>query len=86
MSEDRQEFAQQMESIQEKVAPCEAATTLEQAIEAGERLGFPLLIRAAFALGGAMTNQILIDNLLKGWKEIEYFYPKIILATFLSPV
>ena len=92
MSEDRQEFAQQMASIDEKVAPCEAATTLEQAIEAGDRLGFPLLIRAAFALGGlgsgfaynkedliqlatsafAMTNQILIDKSLKGWKEIEY--------------
>ena len=40
MSEDRQEFAQQMASIDEKVAPCEAATTLEQAIEAGDRLDF----------------------------------------------
>ena len=52
MSEDRQEFAIHMESIKEKVAPCEATTTIDQAIEAGERLGYPLLIRAAFALGG----------------------------------
>ena len=92
ISEDRQEFASLMDSIDEKVAPCESATTLEQAIEAGERIGYPLLIRAAFALGGlgsgfaynkeeliqlavsafAMTNQILIDKSLKGWKEIEY--------------
>jgi carbamoylphosphate synthase large subunit len=92
ISEDRHEFASLMDSINEKVAPCESATTLEQAIEAGERIGYPLLIRAAFALGGlgsgfaynreelvqlatsafAMTNQILIDKSLKGWKEIEY--------------
>ncbi len=91
-TEDRQEFAIQMELIGEKVAPCEAAYTLEQAIEAGDRIGYPVLIRAAFALGGlgsgfannkeeliqlatsafAMTNQILIDKSLKGWKEIEY--------------
>ncbi len=92
MTEDRQEFAVKMESIGEKVAPCEAAYTLEQAIEAGDRLGYPVLIRAAFALGGlgsgfahnkeeliqisnsafALTNQILIDKSLKGWKEVEY--------------
>jgi carbamoyl-phosphate synthase/aspartate carbamoyltransferase/dihydroorotase len=52
VTEDRQEFAQKMESINEKVAPCEAAYTLEQAIEAADRLGYPVLIRAAFALGG----------------------------------
>ena len=92
MTEDRQEFANLMDSIDEKVAPCEAAYSLEQAIEAAERLSYPVLIRAAFALGGlgsgfahnkeeliqlansafAMTNQILIDKSLKGWKEIEY--------------
>ena len=52
MTEDRQEFALQMSSINEKVAPCEAAYSLEQAIDAAERLGYPVLIRAAFALGG----------------------------------
>lgn len=92
MTEDRQEFAALMESIGEKVAPCEAAYSLEQACEAADRLGYPVLIRAAFALGGlgsgfahskdelitlansafAMTNQILIDKSLQGWKEIEY--------------
>ena len=92
MTEDRQEFANIMDSINEKVAPCEAAYSLEQAIDAADRLSYPVLIRAAFALGGlgsgfahnreeliqlansafAMTNQILIDKSLKGWKEIEY--------------
>lgn len=92
MTEDRQEFATQMETINEKVAPCEAAYSLDQALEAADRLGYPVLVRAAFALGGlgsgfayskeeltqlsisafAMTDQILIDKSLKGWKEIEY--------------
>ena len=92
ITEDRQEFAAQMDAIGEKVAPCEAAFSLEQALDAADRLGYPVLIRAAFALGGlgsgfahnrdelvqlatsafAMTNQILIDKSLKGWKEIEY--------------
>ena len=35
-----------------KVAPCEAAYTIETALEAAERLGYPVLVRAAFALGG----------------------------------
>jgi carbamoylphosphate synthase large subunit len=52
MTEDRQEFATLMESIDEQVAPCEAAYSLEQAIDAAERLSYPVLIRAAFALGG----------------------------------
>ena len=52
MTEDRQEFATLMESIDERVAPCEAAYSLEQAIDAAERLSYPVLIRAAFALGG----------------------------------
>lgn len=52
ISEDRQEFATLMASIDEKVAPCESATSLEQAIEAAKRIGFPVLVRAAFALGG----------------------------------
>lgn len=52
MTEDRQEFATQMDLIGEKVAPCEAAYSLEQVLDAADRLGYPVLIRAAFALGG----------------------------------
>jgi carbamoylphosphate synthase large subunit len=40
-----------IKSIDEKEAPCEAAYLLEQAIDAAERLSYPVLIRAAFALG-----------------------------------
>lgn len=63
-----------------------------QALEAAERLGYPILARAAYCLGGlssgfadnreqlkalavqalAISNQLIIDKSLKGWKEVEY--------------
>ncbi|CAF4122334.1 unnamed protein product [Rotaria sp. Silwood2] len=52
LTEDRSLFAQKMAGIGEKVAPCEAVHCLEEALLSAERLGYPLLVRAAFALGG----------------------------------
>ncbi|XP_026855840.2 CAD protein isoform X3 [Electrophorus electricus] len=52
MTEDRKIFVEKMEEINEHVAPSEAAMSVEQAAAAAERLGYPVLIRSAFALGG----------------------------------
>ncbi|UJR35525.1 hypothetical protein I4U23_028279 [Adineta vaga] len=52
VTEDRSLFAQKMANIGEKVAPCEAVLSLEEALASAERLGYPVLVRAAFALGG----------------------------------
>ncbi|CAF0784945.1 unnamed protein product [Rotaria sordida] len=52
VTEDRSLFAQKMADIGEKVAPCEAVNSLEEALVSAERLGYPVLVRAAFALGG----------------------------------
>uniref|UniRef100_A0A8C9QSF9 Multifunctional protein CAD n=1 Tax=Scleropages formosus TaxID=113540 RepID=A0A8C9QSF9_SCLFO len=52
MTEDRKVFVEKMEEINEHVAPSEAAMSVEQAVAAAERLGFPVLVRSAFALGG----------------------------------
>ncbi|KAI5627787.1 CAD protein [Silurus asotus] len=52
MTEDRKIFVEKMEEIGEHVAPSEAAMSVEQAVAAAERLGYPVLIRSAFALGG----------------------------------
>ncbi|XP_040848902.1 CAD protein isoform X4 [Ochotona curzoniae] len=52
LTEDRRAFAARMAEIGEHVAPSEAASSLEQAQAAAERLGYPVLVRAAFALGG----------------------------------
>ncbi|VDM61201.1 unnamed protein product [Angiostrongylus costaricensis] len=51
-TEDRERFNAEVTSIGEQVAPSRAATTLQGAIEAAELLGYPVLVRAAFALGG----------------------------------
>ncbi|XP_059141957.1 CAD protein-like isoform X2 [Physella acuta] len=51
-TEDRKIFADKMAEINEFVAPSEAAYSPEQAVQAAERLGYPVMIRAAFALGG----------------------------------
>ncbi|NWJ08702.1 PYR1 protein, partial [Crypturellus undulatus] len=52
MTEDRKVFVEKMEEIGEHVAPSEAASSLEQALAAAERLGYPVLVRSAYALGG----------------------------------
>ncbi|CAL8315987.1 unnamed protein product [Lota lota] len=52
MTEDRKAFVEKMEEISEHVAPSEAALSVEQALAAAERLGYPVLVRSAFALGG----------------------------------
>ncbi|KAJ0061378.1 hypothetical protein NL108_017396, partial [Boleophthalmus pectinirostris] len=52
MTEDRKIFVEKMEEINEHVAPSEAAFSVEQAVAAAERLGYPVLMRSAFALGG----------------------------------
>ncbi|KAE8605816.1 hypothetical protein XENTR_v10015329 [Xenopus tropicalis] len=52
MTEDRKVFVEKMEEIGEHVAPSEAAFSLEQAQAAAERLGYPVLVRSAYALGG----------------------------------
>uniref|UniRef100_A0A8C6VDJ5 Carbamoyl-phosphate synthetase 2, aspartate transcarbamylase, and dihydroorotase n=1 Tax=Naja naja TaxID=35670 RepID=A0A8C6VDJ5_NAJNA len=52
MTEDRKVFVEKMEEIGEHVAPSEAACSIEQAQVAAERLGYPVLVRSAYALGG----------------------------------
>ncbi|ODV88986.1 hypothetical protein CANCADRAFT_32390 [Tortispora caseinolytica NRRL Y-17796] len=51
-TEDREEFAQAMEEIGEKCAVSQSASSVEEAVAAAEKIGFPLIVRAAYALGG----------------------------------
>ena len=91
-TEDRQIFADKLNEIKEKLAPSITAENMEDAVAAAYKIGFPVMIRSAFALGGlgsgicrdeahlrdmagrafALTNQILVEKSLKGWKEVEY--------------
>ena len=91
-TEDRDIFIDKLNEIDVKTARSRAVTTMDDAIAAGLEIGFPLIIRAAFALGGlgsgfannedelralaerafATSDQILVEESLKGWKEVEY--------------
>ncbi|KAF5378956.1 hypothetical protein D9757_008752 [Collybiopsis confluens] len=51
-TEDRQLFASAMEEIGEKCAKSSTATNLEEAVTAAQFIGFPVIVRAAYALGG----------------------------------
>ena len=91
-SEDRQLFNQALAAIDVRVARSRACTDPAQAIAAAGELGLPVILRAAFALGGkgsaivrdpdslaaavdrafAGAAQVLVEECLAGWKELEY--------------
>ncbi len=91
-SEDRQLFNQALAAIGVKVARSRACHDPAAAIAAAHELGLPVILRAAFALGGkgsaivrdpdslaaavdrafAGTAQVLVEECLSGWKELEY--------------
>ncbi|XP_048582392.1 CAD protein isoform X2 [Nematostella vectensis] len=51
-TEDRKMFAEKLLEIDEHVAPSEAVFSVDEALAAAGRLGYPVMVRAAFALGG----------------------------------
>ncbi|MCC8018653.1 MAG: carbamoyl-phosphate synthase (glutamine-hydrolyzing) large subunit [Rikenellaceae bacterium] len=91
-TEDRDLFVRKLDEIGVKTPVSEAVESMEDAIAAAERIGFPIMVRSAYALGGlgsgitnnmeefrtlcessfAYSKQILIEESLKGWKEIEF--------------
>jgi carbamoyl-phosphate synthase large subunit len=91
-TEDRALFNQELRSIGVDVPRSKACESSDEALKAAKDIGFPLIVRAAFALGGkgsgrAMNEtdlkdllavafvespQVLIEEDLTGWKEIEY--------------
>ena len=51
-TEDRKLFAERLRALDVKTPRSVAVTTVEDALTAAETIGYPLMIRAAFALGG----------------------------------
>ena len=91
-TEDRDLFVKKLDEINVKTPKSIAVTSVDEALEAADKLGYPIIIRSAYALGGqgsgfasnatelknlatksfSYTTQILVEESLKGWKEIEY--------------
>ena len=91
-TEDRAAFNAALEEIGVHYPRSVACTNLEEARAAAKTIGFPMIVRAAFALGGggsgfaeneaefeplvqkafSFSPQILVEESLRGWKEVEY--------------
>ena len=91
-TEDRDLFVKKLAEIDLKVPISHAVETMEDALKAAHEIGFPIMIRSAYALGGlgsgicpdekafielaesafTFAPQILVEESLKGWKEIEF--------------
>ena len=59
-AEDRELFKEMCMSIGEPVIPSEITYSLEEAVDAAERIGYPVVLRPAFTLGG--TGGGFADN------------------------
>lgn len=91
-TEDREIFAENLRKINISTPRSIAVSSIDDALKASETLGFPIIVRAAFTLGGqgsgfcynrdelmklaanafSYSSQILVEESLKGWKEVEY--------------
>lgn len=91
-TEDRDLFVKELNKIPMKTPKSHAVNNMREALEAAEEIGFPIMIRSAYALGGqgsgicqnedefmklaesafTFSSQILVEESLKGWKEIEF--------------
>ena len=91
-TEDRELFVRRLAEIGAVVPRSRATTSVEQAAAIASELGYPVMVRAAFALGGlgsglcrdeatlratagralGLSPQVLVEEYLQGWKEIEY--------------
>ncbi|THC98436.1 hypothetical protein EYZ11_002095 [Aspergillus tanneri] len=76
-SEDRDLFSKALNEINIPIAESIAVSTVDEALQAAETVGYPIIVRSAYALGGLgsgfANNPEELKNLsLKGWKEVEY--------------
>jgi carbamoyl-phosphate synthase large subunit len=60
-TEDRERFAARMKAIGVRVAESRTATTVDQALAAGDELGYPVMMRSGFSLGG-LGSGVLEDR------------------------
>ena len=70
-AEDREEFKETMEKIGEPIAPSQIVTNVEDGLEYAQKIGYPVVLRPAYTLGGsgggiAHDSQQLVEILENG--------------------
>lgn len=91
-TEDRELFVKRLDEIEVKTAQSIATRNVADALRAAKRIGYPVMVRSGFALGGEGSGvvktpkelsaklgdvfrsvpQVLVEEYLGGWKEVEY--------------
>lgn len=92
ITEDRELFKDALTEIGTKTARSIATYSVEEAVKAAKEIGYPIMMRSGFSLGGLGSGrvdndtelkrrvgevmkavpQVLIEEYLAGWKEVEY--------------
>src|SRR3989338_6622613 len=84
LTEDREKFANHLKKHGHAVPESFATTTEAQAIKAANQLGYPIMIRAAFALGGQGSGIVRNQEEMKHRiKEAFAFAPQILVEQYL---
>ncbi len=93
-AEDRDKFRALMLEINEAIPRSRAVATVEEAVFTAQEIGYPVIVRPAYTLGGtgggmaynetelrkivdrglrsSIVNQVLVEQSVIGWQEIEY--------------
>lgn len=91
-TEDRELFTARLSEISVKTARSIATRSVPEAVKAAKKIGYPVMVRSGFALGGEGSgvvrtereltaklkevfknvSQVLVEEYLGGWKEVEY--------------
>lgn len=93
-AEDREKFKKLMTEIKEPIAESGIFSTVEEGLQFATQIGFPVIVRPAYTLGGtgggiahcveelqevlhtgllhSPIQQVLVEQSVAGWREIEY--------------
>lgn len=84
-TEDRDLFKQALESINIQSPRSFSATTVDEALKAADEIGYPIMMRAAFSLGGLGSGKIANKTeLIKRTKEVFATVPQVLIEEYLQ--
>jgi len=83
-TEDRELFKQRLQEIDVKTPLSISATTVDEALSAAEKIGYPVMMRSAFSLGGLGSGKIKsAEELASRTKECLAVVPQVLIEEYL---